>query len=145
MLFRSFRRLRSDPERARLAVEEFLRYDGPIELRRRIAVADVDVGGVRVLRGDLVLLSLAAANRDPALFGTPEDVDVARADNHHLAFGRGIHTCLGAPLARLEAQIAISTVLRRLPDLRLAVPREKLVWRPSGLHLRGLAALPLRF
>jgi len=140
-----FRRLRSNPERVRLAVEELLRYDGPIELRRRIAVADVDVGGVLVRRGDLVLVSLAAANRDPAMFGTPMEVDVARADNQHLAFGRGIHTCLGAALARLEAQIAISTVLRRLPNLRLAVPREKLVWRPSGLHLRGLAALPLRF
>ncbi|WP_199512669.1 cytochrome P450 family protein [Nucisporomicrobium flavum] len=138
-------RLRTDRDAMRWAVEEFLRYDGPIELRRRIALEDVEVGGVQIRRGEVVLVSLAAADRDPAVFDAPDRLDITREDTHHVAFGRGVHACLGAPLARLEAEIALSTLLRRMPDLRLAVPRDELQWKPSGLHLRGLAALPLRF
>lgn len=138
-------KLRTDPSLIVLAVEELLRYDGPVEVRRRLATEDVEVGGELIRRGDLVLLSVAAANRDPAHFPRPEDLDVTRVENPHLAFGRGIHACLGASLARLEAQTAVATLLRRMPDLTPAVPREELSWRPSGLHLRGLEALPLRF
>jgi len=137
--------LRANPSLITRAVEELLRYDGPVEVRRRLTTTDVDLGGVPIPPGSLVLLSVAAANRDPAHFPHPEDLDVARLENPHLAFGRGIHACLGASLARLEAQIAVATLLRRMPDLTLAVPREELDWRPSGLHLRGLKALPLRF
>jgi cytochrome P450 len=140
-----FERLRESPAGIRWAVEELLRYDGPIEIRRRIAVEDVEIGGMHIRRGDIVLVSLAAANRDPACFPVPGEFDIARDDNHHIAFGRGIHACLGATLARLEVQISISTLLRRMPSLRLAVARSDLRWRPSGLHLRGLAALPVCF
>lgn len=137
--------LRADPALMPHAVEEILRYDGPVEIRRRLATADVDVGGRRIRRGDVVLLALAAANRDPAYFTHPEKLDVSRTANPHLSFGRGIHGCMGAVLARLEAEAALAALLRRMPDLAPAVPRAELVWRPSGLHLRGLEALPLRF
>jgi len=138
-------KLGANPSLIPHAVEELLRYDGPVEVRRRLATTDVTLDGVPISRGSLVLLSVAAANRDPAHFPHPEDLDIARLENPHLAFGRGIHACLGASLARLEAEIAVTTLLRRMPGLALAVPREKLDWRPSGLHLRGLKALPLRF
>jgi len=138
-------KLGANPSLIARAVEELLRYDGPVEVRRRLATTDVDLDGVPISRGSLVLLSVAAANRDPAHFPHPEELDIARLENPHLAFGRGIHACLGASLARLEAQIAVTTLLRRMPSLALAVPHERLNWRPSGLHLRGLKALPLRF
>lgn len=85
------------------------------------------------------------SNRDEQRFDAPDTLDISRTNNRHLAFGRGIHTCPGAPLARMEATIAIETLLRRMPDLSLAVAAEQLQWRPGGLHLRGLAALPLTF
>jgi cytochrome P450 len=138
-------RLRADPAEIRWAVEELVRFDGPIELRRRLAVTDVEIGGVQIRSGDVVLVSLAAANHDPARFLQPDEFDTARHDSHHLSFGRGIHACLGASLARLETQTAIATLLRRMPGLRLAVQYGDVQWRPSGLHLRGLAALPLGF
>lgn len=138
-------RLRAEPGLVKSAVEEFLRYDGPLELRPRRAAVDTEIRGVPVARDDAIVLCVAAANRDPEHFERPDDLDVGRNDSSHLAFGRGIHTCFGAPLARLEGQIAFATLLRRTPDFRLAVPRDELVWRPSGLHLRGLEALPLAF
>ena len=95
-------------------------------------------------RGGLVFGALGSANRDGAAFADPDRLDVTRAENKHLGFGEGIHYCLGAPLARLEARVAIETLLRRLPDLRLAGPAESLRWRRS-LILRGLESLPLRF
>lgn len=138
-------KLRADPTLAKRAVDEFLRYDGPVELRPRRAAVDTEICGVTIHKDEPVLLCLAAANRDPEHFSDPDDLDIARPDNRHVAFGRGIHTCFGAPLGRLEAQMAISTLLRRMPDLRLAVPREKLTWRTNGMYLRGLESLPLLF
>lgn len=100
------------------------------------------VAGVMISRGQLVFAVLASANRDERQFANPDAVDIAREPNRHLAFGLGIHYCLGAPLARLEGQIAFETLLRRTPALRLAVAPNALRWR-RGLVLRGLAALPV--
>ncbi|MFB9463780.1 cytochrome P450 family protein [Streptomyces cinereospinus] len=136
--------LRADPGLLPGAIEEFLRYDGPVSPGiPRFAREDVEIAGVTVPRGATVLIATAIADRDPARFPAPDRLDVARQDNGHLAFGHGIHYCLGAPLARLEGQIAIGTVLRRLPDLALAVPPAELRWRPGGL--RGPARLPVTF
>ncbi|MEU6314354.1 cytochrome P450 [Streptomyces sp. NPDC047014] len=136
--------LRSDPGLLPGAVEEFLRYDGPVSPGiARFAREDVEIAGVTVPRGATVLIGSALADRDPARFTDPERLDITRRDNPHLAFGHGIHYCLGAPLARLEGQIAIGTLLRRLPGLALAVPRERLRWRPGGL--RGPLSLPVVF
>lgn len=127
------------------AVEELLRYDGPVETSTtRWVRADFTFKGHRMRRGDVVRVSLASANRDPAQFTDPDELDLARADNKHLAFGHGIHYCLGAPLARLEGQIGLQTLFGRFPTLRLAVPPEELVWRP-GVLFRGLTKLPLQF
>lgn len=103
------------------AVEELLRYDGPVELATwRFATSPLSIGGVDIPVGDPVLVVLAAADRDPARFDQPDTMDLARRDNPHLGFGHGIHYCIGAPLARLEGQRALATLLTRLPDLRLA-------------------------
>ncbi|MEW1636068.1 cytochrome P450 [Streptomyces sp. NPDC093801] len=137
--------LRADPDRIEAAVEEFARHDGPALLAiRRFPVEDVEVGGVRIPAGETVMLSLASANRDPERFAEPDRLDVDRRDGGHLALGHGIHYCVGAPLARLETQIAVGTLLRRFPGLALDVPRDELRRRPS-MRARGLVALPVRF
>ena len=136
--------LRSDPGLLPGAIEEFLRYDGPVSPGiARFAREDVEIAGVTIPRGATVLIASAIADRDPARFPDPDRLDITRQDNAHLAFGHGIHDCLGAPLARLEGQIAIGTALTRLPDLALAVPPTALRWRPGGL--RGPEALPVTF
>jgi cytochrome P450 PksS len=136
-------RLRNDPSLIRPAVEELLRYASPLETAtERYAREDVTIEGVTIPRGGLTYAALASANRDERQFPHPDRLDLAREPNRHLAFGLGIHYCLGAPLARLEGQIAINTLLRRAPDLRLAVAPSALLWR-KGLVLRGLAALPV--
>ncbi|MEV5145245.1 cytochrome P450 [Streptomyces sp. NPDC052727] len=136
--------LRDHPELLPDAIEEFLRYDGPVSPGiARFAREDVEIAGVTVPRGATVLIASAIADRDPARFPEPDRLDITRGDNGHLAFGHGIHYCLGAPLARLEGQIAVGTVLRRLPDLALAVPPTEVTWRPGGL--RGPARLPVTF
>lgn len=127
------------------AIEELLRYDAPQQIRARIAMADVEIAEFRIRKGEVVLLVLASGNRDPARFRDPDDLDITRRDNHHLSFGLGIHRCFGIPLARLEGEIAILTLLRRMPELRMTVPVEQLNWPVSGLHQRGLAELPLAF
>ena len=138
-------RLRDAPALTRTAVEELLRYASPVETAtERYALEDVMVAGTTIPRGSLVLAVIASANRDERHFPNADKLDVGREPNKHLAFGQGIHFCLGAPLARLEGQIAIRTLLRRLPDLRLAVPPEKLRWR-RGLIVRGLEAFPVAF
>ncbi len=138
-------RLRANEGGWDTAVEELLRYDGPVETSTtRWVRADFTFKGHRMRRGDVVRVSLASANRDPAQFTDPDELDLARADNKHLAFGHGIHYCLGAPLARLEGQIGLQTLFGRFPTLRLAVPPEELVWRP-GVLFRGLTKLPLQF
>ena len=135
--------LQSDPEQMSHAIEELLRYDSPVERTlSRWAATDVELGGQTIRRGEGVIVILGSANRDPSRFTDPDTLDLARADVKHIAFGRGSHYCLGAPLARLEAEIALTTLLRRLPGLRLAAPVEELSWRPVPLF-RSLASLPI--
>ncbi|MET7349494.1 cytochrome P450 family protein [Streptomyces mirabilis] len=137
--------LRANPERFPNAVEEFARHEGPALLAiRRFPVEDVTIGAVTVPAGETVLLSLAAANRDPARFPDPERLDLGRDASGHLALGRGIHYCVGAPLARLETEIAVTALLERLPDLALDTDPAELRWRPS-LRARGLLALPVTY
>ncbi len=135
-------RLRADPELLDCAVEELLRYDAPVQATVRVATEDVELGGEQIEAGAIVACAIGAANRDPEAFPEPDDLDVARADNHHLSLGFGAHFCLGAPLARLEARVAFEALLERFPELSLA--ETDLRWRPN-LFLRGLVELPLRF
>jgi cytochrome P450 len=135
--------LRAGPALLPSAIEEFLRYEGPVETATfRVAAEDLEIGGQAISAGDPVLVVLLSANRDDDRFPAPDDLRLDRAQNPHLAFGHGIHYCLGAPLARLEAQVAFRKLLSRYPDLRLAVPEEELIWRP-GVLLRGLEGLPV--
>jgi cytochrome P450 len=136
------RRLRENPGLIGSAVEELLRYDGPVQRTARIPSEDVTVGEVTIPKGEMVMPFLGAADRDPTQFPDPDRLDITRADNRHIAFGMGIHFCLGAPLARMEGQIAINAMLHRLPKLALATDRPE--YRES-LTLRGLKALPVRF
>jgi cytochrome P450 PksS len=136
-------KLRNDPALIRSAVEELLRFGSPVEMAtERYAREDVTIAGVTIPRGGLVFAVIASANRDERQFSNPDKLDITREPNKHLAFGLGAHYCLGAALARMEGQIAISTLLRRAPGLRLAVEPVALRWRP-GLVLRGLKALPV--
>ena len=138
-------KLRDDPALIKTAVEELLRYNGPLETAtERYAREDTTVAGVTIPRGELVLAVLASANRDEQQFEHADRLDLEREPNPHVAFGFGIHYCLGASLARLEGQVAIATLLRRIPNLRLAVPTNALRWR-RGLVLRGLESLPVKF
>jgi cytochrome P450 len=136
------RRLQAQPDCMAAAVEEMLRFDCPITETARIATADAELNGCPVRAGDTLTASLAAANRDPAVFADPHRFELDRADNPHLGFGSGIHVCLGAPLARLETQIGLGAFLARYPDVALdetrSRPRRKLPF------FRGFTALPLR-
>ncbi|MDQ1030141.1 cytochrome P450 [Streptomyces umbrinus] len=137
--------LRADPTRLPAAVEEFVRHDGPALLAiRRFPREDVTIGDVTVPAGETVLLSLGAANRDPRRFPDADRFDLGRDAGGHLALGHGIHYCLGAPLARLETEIALAALLERLPDLELDGDPGDLRWRPS-LRARGLLALPVTY
>ena len=120
------------------AVEEMLRYDGPVQLTTRVAKTDLEIHGTKISKGEWLYLILGAANRDPAQFPEPDRFDVRRAENKHIAFGAGAHFCLGAPLARLEAQIALRTLRKRYPGLRLA--EENPEYR-NNFNLRGLKSL----
>jgi cytochrome P450 len=133
-----------DPALLPRAVEELIRYDGPVERTlNRWAAVDVEVGGQTIRRGETVIVVLGAADHDPGRFEEPDTLDLAaEREARHLGFGRGRHFCLGAPLARLEAEVALGTLLRRLPGLRLAVSPEELRWRPVPLF-RSLVALPV--
>lgn len=136
-------KLRAQPSLTPSAVEELARYEGPLEFANaRWARCDVTIAGVTIPKGEPALLALVSANHDPHQFATPNVLNLARAINRHVAFGQGSHYCLGAVLARMEAQIAFSTLLRRFPVMRLTVPRTALSWRKS-LVLRGLKSLPL--
>ncbi len=137
-------KLRHNPSLIESAVEELLRFDGPLETAtERYALEDVLISGSTIPRGALVYVVIASANRDERQFENPDTLDITRQNNRHLAFGQGIHYCLGAPLARLETQIAINGILRRFPHLRLAMPITKLRWK-KGLVLRGLESLPAK-
>jgi cytochrome P450 len=125
------------------AVDELLRYDSPVERAiTRWVAADGDLGGRQLRRGDLVVAVVGSANRDEDQFADADVLDLGRAANKHVGFGRGPHFCLGAPLARLEAEIALTTLVDRLPGLRLAIDEEDLYWRPIPIF-RSLASLPV--
>ncbi|MEU8545837.1 cytochrome P450 [Streptomyces roseoverticillatus] len=137
--------LRANPAGLAAAVEEFMRWDGPGPLAiRRFPLENVEIGGVTVPAGETVLLSIAAANRDPHHFSEPDRLDLNRDRSGHLALGHGIHYCLGAPLARMETETALAALLERFPELALDVAREELAWRPS-VRARGLISLPVRW
>jgi pimeloyl-[acyl-carrier protein] synthase len=136
------RALADDPALIQTGVEELLRYDGPVQRTSRMTMADVEIGGKQISKGSVVVAAIGAANRDPAYFPDPERLDIARKDNRHIAFGFGIHFCLGAPLARIEGQVAIGTLLRRWRGLKLVSDTPE--WRESSV-LRGLKTLPVTF
>jgi len=132
-----------DPAVAEAAIEELLRFTSPVEIvLPRLAREEVTLASVTIPRGELVAAVLGSANRDESKFPDPDTLNLTREPNKHLAFGQGAHFCLGAQLARLEGQIALTTLFRRFPNLRLAQPAEKLRWRKL-LPLRGLEALPV--
>jgi cytochrome P450 len=137
---KEFARLRATPEAAVPAVEELLRYDAPAQFVSRYATEELDLGEDRVVPGDIALLFLGAANRDPAAFADPDGLDITRARNDHLAFSHGHAYCFGAPLARLAGQLFFTALGRRLPGL--AVDGDPVFFDTIGL--RGLAALPVR-
>jgi cytochrome P450 len=130
------------PSRVPAAVEEMLRFDSPVQLTTRMAKTDLEIQGTRIPKGDWLYLVVGAANRDPAQFPEPDRFDVARVENKHIGFGAGAHFCLGAPLARLEAQIAVSSLREHFPKLRLG---EETVEYRNNFNLRGLKSLPVIF
>jgi len=134
------KRLQDDPALITTAIDEFLRYDGPIQFTDRAVRSDCEIGGKQIRQHQLVGVVLAAANRDPEQFADPERLDLGRSDNRHLAFGQGSHFCLGAQLAKLEAEIAIGRLLRRFPDF--GGPLEPNEWRRSMI-VRGPTAVAL--
>jgi cytochrome P450 len=131
-------KLRDDPSLIKNAVEEILRFESPVVQTARMPMNDLRIGECPVKRGESVFMFLAAANRDPAEYREPDSFDITREDVHHYSFGGGVHFCLGAPLARLEAQLAIAAAVQRFPKLRLA--EEPLEWRALP-GFRGLARL----
>lgn len=136
-------KLRAEPALMKTAVEELLRYTSPVFMTtERYAREDVTFHGVTIPRSEMTLGVIGSANRDETAFENPDALYITREPNRHLSFGQGLHFCLGAPLARLEAQIALDTLLRRAPNLRLKVSPASLRWRPSMI-LRGLDALPV--
>jgi cytochrome P450 len=138
-------RLQEDPNLLKTAIEEMLRYYGPVEMSlTRWVRQDTELGGQRLRRGEQLMALLASANHDGEQFPNPEVFDISREPNRHAAFGTGIHSCLGATLARLEGQIAFATLLSRMPDLALAIPRAEVRWR-DATFLRGLTQLPVTF
>ena len=140
-----FQRLRAEPEllAQATAIEELLRYTSPVQIAtERYALEPITIAESTIPTGALVLCVIGSANHDEVQFEGPDDLDLGRAPNPHLAFGQGIHYCLGAPLARLEAQVAFETLVRRFTDIDLAVPAASLAWR-RGVFLRGVERLPV--
>lgn len=135
-------RLKENPELAPGAIEEVLRYEPPLQRVRRVAKQDIEMAGGTMRKGEVVSMMLAAANRDPRVFPDPHRFDITRKNNNHIAFGSGIHFCLGAALARLEGPIAVETMIRRFPKMRLEL--DNLTWK-SDATLRGLDKLPVSF
>lgn len=140
-----FVKLRDEPTLIKSAIEELVRFVVPAEMAtERYARDDSTIAGTTIPKGELVLAVIASANRDAHYFDRPDAVDISRENNKHLSFGQGIHYCLGAPLSRLEGQIAISTLVKRVPNLRLNIAPDRLRWR-GGFIVRGLEALPVSF
>jgi cytochrome P450 PksS len=137
--------LRNEPELIKTAIEELLRFVCPVEMAtERYAREDIEIAGTTIPRGELVMAVIGSANRDEHYFENPDMLDITRKNNKHLAFGHGVHFCLGAPLARLEGQIALSTLIQRMPNLRLNIAPDQVRWRGTFV-LRGLEALPVAF
>ncbi|HEY6496273.1 MAG TPA: cytochrome P450 [Trebonia sp.] len=137
-------RLRDDPSLLRAAVEELLRFTSPVNhATDRFTTEEVTIGGAAIPAGEWVMLAISSADRDPARFPGPDRLDLGRDTSGHVAFGYGIHYCLGAPLARMEAEVALGALLARFPGLSLAVPPGELRWRPVSL-MNGLESLPVR-
>ena len=136
-------KLRDDPSLIGTAVEELLRYDSPVQRINRVATEDVEVGGELIGKGQFVLLMLGAANRDPAQFPDPDRLDITRQSNRHVSFGYGIHFCVGAPLARVEGQVAINSIVRRFP--RLSLEGDEVLEYEKNVAFRALKSLPLTF
>lgn len=140
-----FRKLQSEPSLVKPAIEELLRYTSPVLMTtERYARENAMIHGVEIPQGEMTLGVIGSANRDETVFEQPNELRITREPNRHLSFGQGIHFCLGAPLARMEAQIAFTALLQRFPDLRLKNESHALRWRPS-LFLRGLTSLPVKF
>lgn len=138
--------LRADPELLPAAIEELLRFDGPLPVASpRIATEDIEYRGVRIPCGSIVGIVINSANHDPAQFADPDRLDIRRERGPHIGFGHGVHYCLGVSLARMEARIGIGALLHRLPDLRLAVEADELRRLPAASPFRGLLELPVRF
>lgn len=138
-------KLISNPDLIHSAIEEILRYNGPAEVSNvRWAIEDVSFGEKIIRKGEMVFIALSSANRDPSEFINPDMFDITREVNNHLAFGKGVHFCLGAPLARLEGEIAIRELLQRMPDLRLKDTEDSLEWR-QGMIIRGVKEIPIIF
>jgi len=135
-----FDKLRSDPSLIKSAVEECLRYDSPVQATARRTLEDLQIGGFKVPRDTHVIVLIGACNRDPAKFPEPDRFDIARNDNEHLAFGGGIHYCLGANLARVEGEIAIGSLMAKFPDIKIT--SDTVAYRDM-FNLRGLKALPI--
>ncbi len=137
-------RLRRDPSLLPAAVEELLRFTNPVKhATPRFTTEEVRIGGVLIPAGEWVLIAISSADRDPAQFPGPDRLDLGRDTSGHVAFGYGMHYCLGAPLARMEAEVALGALIARFPGLALAVPAEELRWRPVSL-MTGLESLPVR-
>ncbi|MDT0264371.1 cytochrome P450 [Jatrophihabitans lederbergiae] len=137
--------LRADSGLIPAAIEEILRYEGSAAWASlRIAAQDMELGGVPIAKGSFVHLSLSSAGHDPDVYDDPERFDITRSPSRHLSFGHGAHFCVGAPLARLQGELAFGTLLRRLPGFELAVPPDELAWVADSSLSRGLEALPLR-
>lgn len=134
--------LKREPTKIQSAVEEIIRYDSAIQMLTRIATDNLEIGNRTIKAGEKIVLCLGAANRDPVQFPNPDDLNINREQNQHVAFADGIHYCLGAALARVETQIAINTLIQRFPDLKLV--SNKLEWKKS-IVIRGLKALPITF
>ncbi|QQQ80000.1 cytochrome P450 [Saccharothrix sp. 6-C] len=138
--------LRGDPGLAPGAVEEFLRYQPPVYRGTlRVALEDMELAGVPIGKESFVHLMISSANRDPEVFEDPDRLDITRTGSRHFAFGHGAHFCPGSPLSRLEGEIAFNTLLRRLPDITLAVPREELPWLYDNSVGRGVTSLPITY
>lgn len=138
--------LRNDPSLAPSAVEEFLRYEPPVYRGTlRLAAEDMELAGVHIGKEAFVHLMIGSANRDPKVFEDPDQLDITRTSNRHFAFGHGTHFCPGSPLSRMEGEIAFNTLLRRLPDLTLAVPREEIPWLCDNSVGKGVSSLPVAY
>jgi len=137
-----FERLKREPALIHTAIEEFLRYESPVQMTFRLAFVDMEIGDKAIQKGQYVCISFGAANRDPDQFPDPDRLDITRQENRHLAFGAGIHYCPGAPLGLIEGQIAINTLLKRMPKLRL--DSDEPAWRRMVVF-RGLQSLPVSF